>query len=70
MLSDQRLMEYIVKFYQVAHQVRWGDAPLRHQFYRGLPARIKDEIARVGKPDTLPELKTLAQSIDARYWSR
>src|SRR6202035_1484025 len=70
MLSDQRLTEYIVKFYQVAHQVRWGDAPLRHQFYRGLPARIKDEITHVRKPDTLPELKTLAQSIDARYWSR
>ena len=70
MRSSQRLTEYIVQFFQVAHQVHWGDAPLRHQFYHGLPTRIKDEIARVGKPDTLAELKTLAQSIDARYWSR
>ena len=31
---------------------------------------IKDEISRVGKPDNLADLRTLAQSIDARYWER
>jgi hypothetical protein len=34
------------------------------------PARIKDEVSRVGKPNTLPDLRTLALSIDNRYWER
>src|SRR3984957_20560605 len=36
--------------------------------YRRLPSRIKDELARIGKPATLPALKALAQSIDGQYW--
>ena len=36
--------------------------------YHGLPSQIKDEIACISKPDTLSELRTLAQSIDSRYW--
>jgi len=37
-------------------------------FYSGLPDRLKDEIARVGKPLTLHGLQALCQEIDARYW--
>ncbi|KAG6326522.1 hypothetical protein ID866_12567 [Astraeus odoratus] len=37
-------------------------------FYNGLPDRIKDKIARVGKPPRLVDLRTMAQGIDARYW--
>ena len=48
----------------------WDGHALRHQFYRGLPSRIKDELARIGKPATLPALKALAQSIDGQYWER
>ncbi|KIK19106.1 hypothetical protein PISMIDRAFT_74899, partial [Pisolithus microcarpus 441] len=52
-----------------ASQVRgYGDGALRHLFYSGLPDRIKDEISRVGKPNTLYGLRALAQEIDARYW--
>jgi hypothetical protein len=59
----------IVEFQRLASQVcGWGDRALHHQFYNGLPARIKDEISRMGKPTTLSEFKTLAQTIDARYW--
>ena len=36
--------------------------------YHGLPSRIKDEITRIGKPDTLSELCTLTQSINSCYW--
>jgi hypothetical protein len=36
----------------------------------GLPSRIKDEIAQIGKPDTLMALRNVSQSIDARYWER
>lgn len=70
MRDNQRITKYLVDFNRHASQVKWGPAALRHQLYRGLPSRLKDEIARVGKPDSLAELRTLAQSIDARYWER
>ena len=38
--------------------------------YCGLLSRSKDEIARNGKPNTLHELHSLAQSIDSQYWER
>jgi hypothetical protein len=43
---------------------------LRRLFYDGLPKRIKDDIARVGKPSTLSGLRNLAQTFDACYWER
>jgi Retrotransposon gag protein len=71
MRDGQRINKYVVEFQRLASQVReWGDGALRRQFYNGLPARIKDEISRMGKPTTLSEFKTLAQTIDARYWER
>jgi len=68
--DNQHITRYLVDFARASAQVTWGEAALRHQFYKGLPDRIKDEIARVGKPGRLSELRTLAQSIDARYWER
>jgi hypothetical protein len=68
--EGDRITKYNVAFSRLSAQLLWGDAALRHQYYRGLPARIKDEIARVGKPLNLIGLRTLAQSIDARYWER
>jgi hypothetical protein len=71
MRDGHRINKYIVEFQRLASQVRgWGDGALRRQFYNGLPARIKDEICRQGKPGTLAQYKTLAQMIDARYWER
>jgi hypothetical protein len=70
MKDNQRITRYMVDFNRISSQLQWGEAALRHQFYRGLPARIKDEIARVGKPVLLSQLRTLAQSIDARYHER
>ena len=66
----QHITKYMVDFARLSTQCEWGEAALRHQFYRGLPARIKDEITCVGKPARLSELRKLAQSIDARYWER
>jgi len=54
--------KYIVEFNRLSTLTGWDNRALRHQFYRGLPARIKDEVSRVGKPDTLPALRTLALS--------
>src|SRR6202041_3798297 len=68
MKSSQRIAKYIVEFNQLATIMGWDGHALRHQFYHGLPSHIKDELARIGKPTTLPALKAQAQSIYGRYW--
>jgi len=71
MKDAHRVTWYIVDFNRLASQVQdYGDSALRRLFYSGLPDRLKDEIARVGKPLTLHGLRALCQEIDARYWER
>src|SRR6202041_2318842 len=70
MKPTQRIAKYLVDFTRLSTITGWDSRALRHQFYQGLPARIKDEIARMGKPDTLSQLRLMAQSIDGRYWKR
>jgi len=68
MKDAHRVMWYIVDFNQLASQVQdYRDSALRHLFYSSLLDRLKDEIARVGKPLTLHGLRALCQEIDARY---
>ena len=43
MKSSQCIAKYIVKFNRLATITGWDGHTLRHQFYRGLPSRIKDE---------------------------
>jgi len=69
MKDAHRVTRYIVDFNRFASQVQdYGDGALRRLFYSSLPDRLKDEIARVGKPLTLHGLRALCQEIDARYW--
>ena len=68
MRDNQHIVKYLIDFNQLAARVQWGKATLHRQMYCGLPSQIKDEITRIGKPDTLSELHTLAQSIDSHYW--
>lgn len=70
MLDNHRIAKYITQFSRLATQVQWGSAALHYQFYRGLPPRLKDRISELGKPSSILELRTLAQSLDARYWER
>ena len=70
MKPNQRIAKYLVEFNHLTTITGWDNCALRHQFYHGLPARIKDEVSQVGKPITLPELRALAQSIEGRYWER
>jgi ribosomal protein L40E len=70
MRYDQRISDYNVKFTRLSVLTGYNDQALRHSYYKGLPDRIKDEISRQGKPKRLVELRTLAISIDARYWER
>jgi hypothetical protein len=70
MRENQRITKYLTQFNRLAALVDWGPAALRHQFYKGLPTRIKDDVCRVGKPNTLKALRNLARTVDARHWAR
>jgi hypothetical protein len=70
MKDTQRIAKYNVDFNRLAALTRWDDAPLRHAYYRGLPARIKDILAHSDKPATLDALRIAAQNIDIRHWER
>ncbi|KAG6327988.1 hypothetical protein ID866_11101 [Astraeus odoratus] len=69
MKENQCIKKYMVKFNQLASQVRgYGNGTLHHQFYSGLPDCIKDEICCVGKPCNLDNLHYLALEINTCYW--
>jgi len=68
MCNTQCITKYVVEFNWFASQLEWGPTALCHQFYKGLPAWIKDDITWVRKPKTFIEMRTLSQSIDAWYW--
>ena len=70
MHDNQCIVKYLVDFNHLAAHVQVGDTALCWQMYHGLPSCIKDEIAHIGKPDTLHELRSLTESIDSQYWER
>ncbi len=70
MKTGDRIATYVLAFDTLASLTDWGDSALRHQFYEGLPRRIKDEMIRVAHNNTLLGVKTVARSIDARYHKR
>ena len=68
MKDSARISNYMVKFASLAVRCPWGDSALRYRFYDGLPAQIKDKLSKLDKPQTLEELQTHCQHINARYW--
>ena len=70
MQDNQKIVKYNVEFNKLAIRTHWDDGVLRHRYYSGLAERIKDIMGQQGKPSTLEEMKTLAHSIDSRYWER
>jgi len=71
MKDAHHVMRYIVDFNRLTSQVQdYRDGALHRLFYSSLLDRLKDEIARVGKPLTLHGLRALCQEINARYWER
>src|SRR5258708_22268894 len=70
MSSRAHLSEYLVRFNTLASRVEWGDAALRFQFYNGLPERLKDRIALLGKPNPLRELVQATVCQDERKRTR
>ena len=62
--------KYTIDFNRHARKTGWNEQALFRQFYKGLPDRLKDEIARIGKPSGLKALQDLVATLDQRYWER
>jgi hypothetical protein len=61
---------YNIDFNRHARKTGWNEQALLRQYYKGLPDRLKDEIARLGKPSGLKALQDLVATLDQRYWER
>ena len=71
MSPDQPIRKYLMDFLERERLLSdWGEKALRAHFYEGLLPRIKDAMARDGKPDTLSGMKLNASVYDERYWAR
>ena len=70
MKDSHHVTKYNVDFNKLATLTGFDERALYAMYYRGLAPRIKDSLAISGKPDTLDELRTKAQSLDLRYWER
>ena len=68
MKATTRIVKYNVDFWELASRVSWNESALRDRYYRGLPLRLRVEVLRGGKPDTLPALRLKAQDADNIYW--
>uniref|UniRef100_A0A803JAE8 Retrotransposon gag domain-containing protein n=1 Tax=Xenopus tropicalis TaxID=8364 RepID=A0A803JAE8_XENTR len=62
--------DFTMNFRKFAADTDWNQAALKHQFRLGLSATLKDELARVGVPDSLEELIQLSIQIDQRLRER
>jgi len=69
MKDSQCISEYLVWFNSLAVRCSWGESPLRHRFYDGLPSHLKDDVScGDGKPKDLLGMHWKAQNSDAHYW--
>jgi hypothetical protein len=68
--DSTKAARYTIDFNRHAHCTGWNDVALSRQYYKGLPDRLKDEIARIGKPAELRPLQDLIATLDQRYWER
>src|SRR6266540_5297094 len=65
-----KAVKYSLDFNRDAPQTGWNDSALYQQFYKGLPDRFKDELARIGKPPMLILLQHQIQILNQRHWER
>jgi Retrotransposon gag protein/Zinc knuckle len=62
--------EYASKFQQISSRLDWDDAALTAKYYLGLKASVKDEIARIERPDDLIKMVETSIKIDSRLYER
>jgi len=65
-----KAVKYTLNLNQDAPHTSWNDKALYRQFYKGLPDCLKDELTRIGKPETLIPLQHQVQVLNQRYWER
>src|SRR6266704_3216890 len=65
-----KAVKYTLDFNRDAPRTGWNENTLYRQFYKGLPDRLKDELARIGKPATLIQLQHQIQTLDQCHWER
>ena len=68
MKKTAKIMKYNMDFWELASQVSWNEAALHDRYYRGLPLRLRREVLRGGKPQTLAQLRLKAQDADNIHW--
>ena len=68
--DSRKATRYTIDFNRHARKTGWNEQALLRQFYKGLPDRLKDEIARLGKPSGLKALQDMVATLDQRYWER
>uniref|UniRef100_A0A0W0F318 Uncharacterized protein n=1 Tax=Moniliophthora roreri TaxID=221103 RepID=A0A0W0F318_MONRR len=52
MRDADHIHTYDLKFQDAMVELDWGENAFSYQYYQGLPNRIKDEMSRVGRPDS------------------
>ena len=71
MRDGTQAIDYITKFHTYANNLYWNDKALISEFRRGLPARLKDELAKLDLEDyDLAKYESTVTRIDMRYWER
>jgi Ty3 transposon capsid-like protein/Zinc knuckle len=68
MKENWRIVKYNVEFWKLASKLDWNESALCARYFRGLPLRLRTEVLRSGKPNTLAALRMKAQDADEIYW--
>ena len=68
MNDNHKATRFFVEFYRLLAHIDYNENALLRKAYTALPKRIKDSLIHFDKPQTLDELRNLAQRIDMRYW--
>jgi len=68
--QNSSVSHYASQFQQLKSRITWNDSALTAAFYAGLKEEIKDELSRVGKPNSLAAMITQSQTIDGRIYER
>src|SRR3979490_1024771 len=70
MNDNYKATRFFVEFYRLSALVDYNENALLRKAYTALLKRIKDGLIHFDKPQSLDELRNLAQRIDMRYWER
>lgn len=68
--SCTSVQAYTKEFRNLASNLSWNDAALRHYYYEGLQDQIKDTLVIFDTPKTLEELITVSENICSRQNNR